>query len=86
VPLILVLGHSGCGAVKSAIKHIAERDSLPGAINGLVELIKPAVAMSKGMPGDLLENTVRKNVEIGVARLQGLEPIVAPESKITGSR
>jgi carbonic anhydrase len=81
VPLILVLGHSGCGAVKSAIKHIDDRDSLPGAINGLVELIKPAVAMSKGMPGDPIENAVRKNVEIGVERLQGLEPIVAPRVK-----
>src|ERR1700674_1366916 len=64
VPLILVLGHSGCGAVKSAIRHIDDRDALPGAISGLVELIKPAVAMSKGMPGDPLNNAVRKNVEI----------------------
>jgi carbonic anhydrase len=81
VPLILVLGHSGCGAVKSAIKHIDDKDSLPGAISGLVELIKPAVTMSKGMPGDPLENAVRKNVEIGVERLQGLEPIVATRVK-----
>jgi carbonic anhydrase len=77
-PLILVLGHSGCGAVKSAIKHIDDRDSLPGAISGLVELVKPAVTMSKGMPGDSLQNAIRKNVEIGVERLRELEPIVAP--------
>src|SRR5579864_6538200 len=81
VPLILVLGHSGCGAVKSAIKHIDDRDSLPSAINGLVELIKPAVAMSKGMPGDPLENAIRQNVETGVERLQRLEPILAPRVK-----
>ena len=81
VPLILVLGHSGCGAVKSAIKHIDDRDSLPGAISGLVDLIKPAVAMSKGMPGDPLENAVRRNVEIGVERLQELKPILAPRVK-----
>jgi carbonic anhydrase len=81
VPLILILGHSGCGAVKSAIKHIDDRDSLPGAIGGLVELIKPAVAMSKGMPGDPLENAVRKNVETGVERLRELQPIVAPRVK-----
>ena len=81
VPLILVLGHSGCGAVKSAIKHIDDRDSLPGAIDGLVQLIRPAVGMSKGMPGDPLENAIRKNVEIGVRRLQELEPIVAPRVK-----
>lgn len=78
VPLIVVLGHSDCGAVKAAIKHIHDRDSLPGAIGGLVDLIKPAVAMSKGLPGDRLENAIRKNVAIGVERLQQLEPSVAP--------
>jgi carbonic anhydrase len=81
VPLILVLGHSGCGAVKAAIKHLEDKDSLPGSINGLVELIKPAVARSKGMSGDPLENAVRQNVEVGVERLRGLDPILAPRVK-----
>jgi len=81
VPLIMVLGHSGCGAVKAAIKHIDAKDSLPGAINGLVELIKPAVAQSQGVPGDILENAIRKNVEIGVERLKGLQPVLAPRVK-----
>jgi carbonic anhydrase len=81
VPLIVVLGHSGCGAVKAAMKHIDAKDSLPGAINGLVELIKPAVAQSKGTPGDALENAIRKNVEIGVERLKELQPILAPRVK-----
>jgi carbonic anhydrase len=81
VPLIVVLGHSGCGAVKAAMKHIDAKDSLPGSINGLVELIKPAVAQSKGAPGDALENAIRKNVEIGVERLKELQPILAPRVK-----
>ena len=80
-PLILVLGHSGCGAVKSAIKHIDAKDKLPGAIDGLVELVKPAVIKSRGMPGDPLENAIRANVEIGVERLRGLQPILAPRVK-----
>jgi carbonic anhydrase len=81
VPLIVVLGHSGCGAVKAAMKHLDAKDSLPGAINGLVELIKPAVVQSKGAPGDALENAIRKNVEIGVERLKELQPIMAPRVK-----
>jgi carbonic anhydrase len=81
VPLIMILGHSGCGAVKSAMKHIDAKESLPGAINGLVELVKPAVAQSKGEPGDALENAIRKNVEIGVERLKELQPILAPRVK-----
>lgn len=78
VPLILVLGHSGCGAVKSALKHIDAKDSLPGAINDLVELIKPAVARSKGAAGDPLENAIRENVAMGVERVKALQPILAP--------
>lgn len=81
VPLIVVLGHSGCGAVKSAIQHIDAKDALPGAIDGLVELVKPAVIKSLGMPGDPLENAIRTNVELGVERLQGLDPILAPRVK-----
>jgi carbonic anhydrase len=36
------------------------------------------MARSKGMPGDPLENAIRQNVEAGVEKLQGLEPILAP--------
>lgn len=81
VPLIIVLGHSGCGAVKAAMKHIDAKDSLAGAIDGLVELIKPAVTQSKGESGDALENAIRKNVEIGMDRLRELQPILAPRVK-----
>ncbi len=81
VPLVLVLGHSNCGAVKAAIQHINAKDSLPGAINGLVELIKPAVTQSNGQPGDPLENAIIQNVKNGVARLETLQPILAPRVK-----
>ncbi len=78
VPLILVLGHGNCGAVKAAMKHIDANDSLPGAINQLVELVKPAVVESKGLPGDPLDNAIRANVSMGVRRLEDLQPIIAP--------
>jgi carbonic anhydrase len=80
-PLVVVLGHSSCGAVKSAIQHINKKDKLPGSIEGLVELVKPAVSRSHGTPGDPLENAIRENVQLGVERLQGLEPILAPRVK-----
>jgi len=81
VPLIMVLGHSACGAVKAAKQHVDAKDSLPGAIDGLVELIKPAVTESKAEPGDPLENAIRKNVQIGVEKLKQSEPIFAPRVK-----
>jgi len=77
-PLILVLGHSQCGAVKAAIQQIDAPGPLPGSINELVNQIKPAVASVKNKPGNLLENAIASNVERSVAKLKGLEPILAP--------
>jgi carbonic anhydrase len=77
VSLVMVLGHTQCGAVKAALKHIGAGDALPGAIQELVNAIKPAVARAKGRPGDALENAVRANVELGVERLQSLEPVLS---------
>jgi carbonic anhydrase len=79
--LILVLGHSKCGAVKAAIEHIKAEDKLPGAIGELVKLIRPAVAAAKGKKGDLLENVTKANVMEGVKRLEGLNPILSKEAK-----
>jgi carbonic anhydrase len=77
VPLVMVLGHTKCGAVKAAVKHIDDNDTLPGAIAGLLDAIKPAVAKAKGDAGNALENAIMANVVIGVERLRSLEPILA---------
>jgi carbonic anhydrase len=74
----MVLGHSECGAVKAAIKHMDDKEPLPGAIGPLINSIRPAVLKAKGRPGALLDNAIRANVEIGVGVLRGLQPIVAP--------
>ncbi len=81
VPLVVVLGHSQCGAVKAAIQHLHDREALPGAINDLVNTIKPAVVDAEGKPGDPLENAIEANVRRGVAKLHTLAPIVAPALK-----
>jgi carbonic anhydrase len=81
VPLVVVLGHSNCGAVKAAVQHIDHKDSLPGAINGLVELIKPAVSRVQGQPGDIHERVTQENARTGVEKLKNLEPILAPRVK-----
>jgi carbonic anhydrase len=79
--LVMVLGHSECGAVKAAIKHLEDKDGLPGAIEPLVNSIRPAVVKARGMQGNLLDNALRANVAIGVETLRSLQPIVAPALK-----
>ena len=43
VPLIMVLGHTNCGAVEATIKVVKDNAKLPGHLPGLVRAIKPAV-------------------------------------------
>jgi carbonic anhydrase len=81
VRLVVVLGHSQCGAVKAALQHIDAKDALPGSIGGLVDTIKPAVGAVKGKPGKALDNVIKANVERGVARLNSLQPILADAVK-----
>jgi carbonic anhydrase len=81
VPLVMVLGHTQCGAVKAAMKHITDQDPLPGAIAELVNTIKPAVIKSKDQTGDALENAIKANVALGVERLKSLDPILANSVK-----
>lgn len=62
-PLVVVLGHSACGAVKAAV----EKTPLDGKLPKLVELITPAVdAAKKAHPSaagaELMEAAVEENV------------------------
>jgi carbonic anhydrase len=88
--LIVVLGHEACGAIKAAVAHIDANDTLPGAIRDLVEVIRPPAQAVRGKPGNKVENAIRANVEMGVERLKGLDPILAElvkkgELKIVGA-
>jgi carbonic anhydrase len=79
--LIMVLGHTACGACDSAIKFIDDKKSLPGSIEGLVDYIRPSVRMVAGKPGDKLANVTKANVMAGVKRLSESEPILAKKVK-----
>jgi carbonic anhydrase len=81
VRLIMVLGHSQCGAIKSAIEHIEADDKLPGSIGDLIDPIRPVVRATKGRPGDKLANVTKANVLAGVNRLGTLDPILSKMAK-----
>jgi carbonic anhydrase len=76
-PLILVLGHSACGAVDAAIKVLKDKVVLPGKLPALVSAIKPAVIdAEKAKSGSLLDNAIAENVRRQVARLKNSPPVV----------
>ncbi len=71
--LVVVLGHSRCGAVTAAVKG----DALPGHLLNLMEALEPAVAATKGHAGDPVANAVWSNVLQTAAQLRESKPILA---------
>jgi carbonic anhydrase len=79
--LIIVLGHGKCGAVSATVQG----GEAHGHIGSIVNAILPALEQAKGRSGDLIENTIRANVELVVSQIQSSKPILASlvqESKI----
>jgi carbonic anhydrase len=76
VPLIVVLGHTQCGAVDAAVKAVKDHAKFPGSIGRVVAPIIPAVRSVKGSD-DMVNKAVRANVQRTVAQLKTAKPIVA---------
>ena len=72
--LVVVMGHTECGAVAAAVQR---PENPPGHIVTLINEIKPAVAKSAHLPGDPVNNAVRQNVLEQVKTLRDLEPVLS---------
>jgi len=64
--LIVVLGHTRCGAVTAAL----ESDHAPGHIDSVVRDIQPAVKAAKGKPGDALDAAITENARLVAAQVK----------------
>lgn len=76
--IILVLGHTGCGAVKATVEALQKGNRLPGHIAGLASAMKPGIAPAVKKGGaDLIEQATVANVRYNVARLEKASPILS---------
>jgi carbonic anhydrase len=71
--VLMVLGHSSCGAVKAAIAAKA----VPGQISALYSYIRPAVNAANGD----LEGSIKANAKIQAELLRESSPIIADAIK-----
>ncbi|MGA8535296.1 MAG: carbonic anhydrase [Candidatus Tumulicola sp.] len=76
-PLIVVLGHSSCGAVDATIKYVANGTKQPGHIMDLVRQIEPAAKSTQEKPGNWLHNAIAQNVRNNVAALTARSTILS---------
>ncbi len=81
VRLVMVLGHSDCGAVKAALEVAQGAKSYPaeqyGSIGPIVDAVVPSV---ESLPADqrTLPNCIEANARAQAAKLAGTEPIIRP--------
>lgn len=91
VPLLLVLGHTQCGALTAAVKVVAERTHLPGRLPYLIDAVEPAVHIAQAShPDDLLRSAIEENVRRQVQRLSTISPVIdeaqaAGTTKVAGA-
>lgn len=77
VPLILVLGHTSCGAVTAADHTLRTGETPGGSVASLVERILPSVIESREQGGDGVDAAVTIHARRTVERLRELSPILA---------
>jgi carbonic anhydrase len=79
-PLIVVLGHQRCGAIKAAYKAIHDGDKLPGNLEAISESLRPAYrAAVKEQATDPVDAMVRAHTRQTAAGLRSnnsLAPLV----------
>ena len=79
VRLIVVMGHSGCGALSAAVGEIEKGDIAAGSLQQLVAEFLPSVVRARrGKPTDLVQAAVEENARIGVDRVSSSLPTLAP--------
>jgi carbonic anhydrase len=76
-PLIVVLAHTACGAVKAACDVVAKNATYPGAIGPMIEPILPAVLAVRAEPGDFVNNAARESAKRTAARLTAASTLLA---------
>lgn len=76
-PLIMVLGHESCGAVRAAIDAVDNNRQFPGHIQSMASALAPAVRAAKSLPGERFENVVKMNVIRNVDKLRKQPPILS---------
>ncbi|WP_019508719.1 carbonic anhydrase [Pleurocapsa sp. PCC 7319] len=69
--LVIVMGHSNCGAVTATLDHLSNDEGEPAEVVSLLYRIEPAIV---GIPKNLsrqkqIAHAVKRNVELAVRRL-----------------
>jgi len=76
-PLIMVLGHESCGAIKAAIDASDNSTQFPGHIQSIASALAPAVRAIDKQSKNRIDDVVKMNVIQNVKELKKQTPILS---------
>lgn len=76
--LIMVLGHTGCGAIAAAMRAVDSDEDFPGHIQGIATALSPAViqATSESQAEGRALRATQINVAMNVDKLRNATPVL----------
>ena len=81
IPLVVVLGHTACGAVKATVGSLASGERPPDEIAYLVDAIAPAVAKAKEKLKPVAKTSTKKTAATTTTTAAATEETTAPKSE-----
>jgi carbonic anhydrase len=76
-PLVVILAHTACGAVKAACDIVTKNATYPGVIGRMIEPIVPAALAVRNDPGDFADNSAKESAKRTAANLPTVSKIVS---------
>lgn len=76
-PLIVVLAHTSCGAVKAACDVVTKNATYPGAIGPMIDPILPAAIAVRSEAGDFVNNAAKESARRTAKRLTTASTLLA---------
>jgi carbonic anhydrase len=80
-PLVVVLAHTACGAVKAACDVVTKNATYPGVIGRMIAPIVPAALAVRDQPGDFVDNAAKESAKRTAQLVTAVSPLMADLAK-----
>jgi carbonic anhydrase len=80
-PLVVILAHTACGAVKAACDVVTKNATYPGVIGRMIAPIVPAALAARDQPGDFVDNAAKESAKRTAQSLPAVSPLMADLTK-----
>ena len=80
-PLVVILAHTACGAVKAACDVVTKNATYPGVIGRMIAPIVPAALAVRDQPGDFVDNAAKESAKRTAQLVTAVSPLMADLAK-----